>query len=173
MTEDIFVYPDGTLIWKGRVFKCAIGKNGIVENKTEGDGKTPIGCFPIREVFYRKDKIQKPKTILPVSEISPDDGWCNDSNSNEFYNKKIKLPSSLKHENLWREDNIYDCIVVIGYNDESPKLGAGSAIFMHIARENYSGTGGCVALSPEDLSTILKEIKTNTKICVQKNPINL
>ncbi len=170
-TKNILIYPNGILVWNDKRFRCAIGKNSVTENKREGDMATPLGCFPIREILYRKDKIQKPKTLFPVSEITPDDGWCDDINSPE-YNKKIKLPFPSSHENLWREDDVYDCIVILGYNDNPPEPGKGSAIFMHVARESYSPTAGCIALSLDNLLALLKEIPLDTTVCVQKEPLN-
>ena len=167
MTNDnkILVYPSGKLIYKDKEFKAALGKNGITLNKKEGDGATPMGCFPIRKIFYRADRINKPETILQTQVLMKDDGWCDDPKDRN-YNKHIKLPYPASAENLWREDNLYDIIVELGYNDDPPIPGKGSAIFMHVARENYSPTDGCIALNLNNLLEILKNIDKNTLVCV-------
>jgi len=167
--SEVIVRSDGTLLWNNKQFHCALGKNGVTQNKKEGDLTTPIGCFHLRKILYRKDRISRPKTFLPVSEIKPNDGWCDDVNSKEFYNRQIKIPSHLSYENLWREDEVYNLIIILGYNDNPPILGKGSAIFMHIARKNYSPTAGCIALSLKDLLLLLQEWKRDTQINIKKN----
>ena len=93
-------------------------------------------------------------------------GWCDDSKS-KFYNKQILLPSKFKHEKLYRNDFIYDIIVVIDYNTKPVIKNKGSAIFIHVARNNLVPTKGCVALKKEDLLLLLSIIKANTKICIR------
>ncbi|GBQ80725.1 hypothetical protein AA14337_1818 [Acetobacter malorum DSM 14337] len=133
---------------------AVIGKNGLTEQKQEGDHATPIGIFPLRKVYYRADRLIKPKTILPVEPLSPRDGWCDDPQSHD-YNRFVKLPHPARHEQLWREDHVYDLIVVMGYNDNPAISGRGSAIFMHLQRPDRTPTEGCLALSESDLRTVL------------------
>ncbi len=163
----ISVGQDGFLVWNGERFKCAIGKSGMFEDKKEGDGGTPVGCFALREVFYRADKIAKPTTALPVRALEKNDGWCDES-TDPNYNKRVSLPYAASHEELWREDDLYDIIVPVGYNDDPTVSGKGSAIFMHVARPAFTPTAGCVALSLPDLLKILSEITAETKICISK-----
>lgn len=131
-----------------------VGKNGLTEQKQEGDHATPIGIFPLRKVYYRADRIIKPRTILPVEPLSRLDGWCDDLKHAD-YNRYIRLPHPARHELLWREDHVYDLIVVIGYNDNPVVSGRGSAIFMHLQRLDQTPTEGCLALSESDLRTVL------------------
>ena len=163
--QTIRVLPPGAVEFLGKQYKAALGKNGITNDKREGDWATPIGCFPLREVFYRADRIDQPKTSLPVRPLNETDGWCDDS-ADTNYNKLVPLPYPASHETLWRDDHVYDIIVVVGYNDAPPVHGKGSAIFMHLARESYSPTAGCVALAREDLLDILKHTDTETRFCV-------
>ncbi|HRY76846.1 MAG TPA: L,D-transpeptidase family protein [Candidatus Paceibacterota bacterium] len=165
---DIIVKSAAKAVFNGKEYNCAIGKNGVTDDKKESDGMTPIGCFPLREVFYRPDRIAKPKTGLPISEINKGDGWCNDVNLAE-YNQKIKLPFNGSYEELWhKEDNLYDVVVVMGYNDNPIISGKGSTIFLHIARPEFTPTLGCVAFRKEDLLEILKDCDINTRICIQR-----
>lgn len=139
---------------------CALGRAGVIaaEEKTEGDGCTPLGAYPFRQVFYRADKVDKPQTILPCSTITKSDGWC-DASDHEAYNQLIHLPFEASHETLWRGDNIYDLILVIGHNDNPVEAGKGSAIFIHVAREGYTPTEGCIAFAKGDLINVLAAIQ--------------
>lgn len=165
--NNIYVISDNELIWHSKKYRCAVGRNGISINKNEGDGKTPAGEFQIRKIFYRGDRIQNVLTSVSTQTILPDGGWCDEVND-ESYNKFVKLPYACKHEKLWREDEIYDIIVVLGYNDNPVIRGRGSAIFIHIARSNFTPTDGCVALAREDLLEILKGVNSNTKVCISE-----
>lgn len=164
--NQIHIYSSGKAVFKGKEYKCAIGKNGTTENKIEGDGKTPIGRFEIRKVLFRKDKIIKPQTNLPIEEIQDNDAWCDDAND-ENYNQQIKLPYNVSHEKLWRDDDIYDIVAVLGCNDNPPIPGKGSAIFIHIAKQDFPPTAGCIAFHREDLLEILKSCDKNTSVCVK------
>jgi L,D-peptidoglycan transpeptidase YkuD (ErfK/YbiS/YcfS/YnhG family) len=163
----IEIYSSEKAVFKGKEYKCAIGKNGVVENKIEGDGKTPRGCFEIRKVLFRKDRIEKPQTDLLIEEIQENDGWCDDVNDKN-YNQQIKLPYNSSHEKLWRDDEVYDIVVVLGFNDNPIVREKGSAIFMHITRGNYSPTDSCIAFKKEDLLEILKNCDKNTLISIDK-----
>ena len=162
---NIVVSAQGTLTLGNKQYPCALGRSGVSEEKREGDGMTPVGCFPLREVLYRADRVAAPETALPTSALAENDGWCDDS-ADPNYNKRVSLPYSASHERLWREDSVYDIIVPLGYNDDPAIPGKGSAIFLHIARPNYSPTAGCVALALPDLIQILKEVSPGTMLCV-------
>lgn len=165
---DILVNSKGKLFFNNKEYLCVLGKNGVTNDKKEGDWATPVGCFSLREVFYRPDKIQRPKTKLPLSEIQKDDGWCDDVNLPQ-YNKKVKLPFNGSFENLWRDgDDLYDIVVVVGYNDDPAIPGKGSAIFIHVARPALTPTAGCLAFTRENLLEILKDCSQNTKICIER-----
>lgn len=161
----IDVYPDNTLVIGGKRFHCALGKTGITQTKREGDNATPAGTCPLRRVLYRPDRIQPPKTKLPVSPLAPDDGWC-DAPTDPHYNEQVRLPYAASHEKLWRDDHVYDVIVILGYNDDPPKAGCGSAIFMHVARDGYAPTEGCVALALSDLEEVLAQCGPNDSLTV-------
>lgn len=151
------------LFFRGNAYRCAIGKGGFTTDKREGDGATPIGTFGLRECWYRADRVQMPKTGLPLRVLAESDGWCDDPESPQ-YNKHVKLPYSFSHEELWRQDSRYDLIVPLGYNDDPILPGKGSAIFMHIAAPEYTGTEGCVALNQEDLLQVLAGCDANSVI---------
>jgi L,D-peptidoglycan transpeptidase YkuD (ErfK/YbiS/YcfS/YnhG family) len=162
--------PDG--LWRAafgaRDWRCAIGPAGVAADKREGDGATPLGCFPLRRLLYRPDRLARPETALPVAELAPEDGWCDDP-GDTAYNTQVRLPYAASHERLWRDDAIYDAIAILGHNDDPPVPGAGSAIFLHVARDGYAPTQGCVALVLPDLLTLLREAGPDTQIRIE-NP---
>jgi L,D-peptidoglycan transpeptidase YkuD (ErfK/YbiS/YcfS/YnhG family) len=159
----------GTLTWNAagnqRTVKCALGRSGIAGDKREGDGATPIGRFPLRRVLYRADRLSLPPTALPTAATEPGDGWCDDPTSPD-YNRQVRLPITASHEHLWRLDEIYDIVVVLGHNDDPPVAGAGSAIFLHVARPDFAPTQGCVAVACADLLQLLADCGTKNFLTV-------
>lgn len=155
MNERLSVSAGGVLTWPGGQARCALGRSGLraADAKREGDGATPIGAWPLRRVLWRADRLLAPRTRLAASPIAPDDGWC-DAPADPAYNRPVKLPYA-GAEKLWREDHLYDVVVVLGHNDAPVKLGAGSAIFLHLAHGDYRPTEGCVAVALGDLRRIL------------------
>nr|WP_295106942.1 L,D-transpeptidase family protein [uncultured Caulobacter sp.] len=150
-------HADGRFELDGRVLRCAIGKAGVIAeaDKREGDNRSPLGTWMMREVRYRPDAYPEgPRTTLPVRATRPEDGWC-DAPDDPNYNRPVTLPYPASAERMWREDPVYDLVVILGHNDDPPVPGMGSAIFMHLAREGYPGTEGCVALERPDLEAVL------------------
>ena len=162
---DIEVFPPDTLIWFHQTCHCVLGWGGVCANKYEGDGVTPVGRWPLRSVYYRPDRISRPNTLLPTQALKPDDGWCDDP-KNAAYNQHIKKPFAASYEDLWREDGIYDLIVVLGHNDSPPQPDKGSAIFMHVVQPDLSPTEGCIALALDDLVEILEGSGPDTAIVI-------
>ena len=147
-------------------FKCSIGKNGKSKKKKEGDKKTPIGHFAIENLYYRADRIKKPSTNLKSIKIQKNMGWCDDPSNLKNYNKLIKINKKIKCEKLYRKDHKYDLMIPIRYNFLKPKLGKGSAIFLHITK-NFKPTAGCIALKETDFLILLKLINKKTKIKIK------
>ena len=157
----ITVRPEGPERHRGllsagdTVLPCALGRSGVTRRKREGDGASPAGIWPLRHVLYRPDRIARPVTKLDVQAISPADGWCDDPADPE-YNRHVKLPYPAGAERLWREDGVYDIVVVLGHNDDPPVPGMGSAIFLHVCKPGYPPTHGCVAVERADLEELLQ-----------------
>ncbi len=152
---------DGQMAWDGRQVRCALGKAGVIAaaDKREGDNKSPLGLWPIRRVLYRPGVYPNgPVTSLPTQPIASDDGWC-DAPGDPAYNQPVKLPYPASAERLWRDDAVYDLVVILGHNDDPPAAGLGSAIFLHLARDGYPGTEGCVALARENVEALLAAAK--------------
>ena len=152
-----------TLLFDDFAFKCSIGKNGLSRSKIEGDKKTPIGTYTLGNLLYRKDRNPKPLTKLKCIPIKKDMGWCDDIKSKKYYNKLINIRKNLRHEKLYRRDYKYDYLVPINYNTRNTKIGAGSAIFIHLTKK-FNPTSGCIALQKKDFLILLKLINKNTKI---------
>ena len=151
---EIIVRPDGTIRWLERRTLCVLGRAGIAVEKHEGDGATPAGRFALRRVLFRPDRTTPPATVLPVNALNPSDGWCDDP-ADVNYNRPVTLPYAARHEKMWREDGLYDLVVVIGHNDDPPIAGAGSVVFIHVAAMDFTPTEGCVALKLGDLRDLL------------------
>ena len=159
----IFVKNKHTLQIDEFKFKCCIGHKGITKNKKEGDKKTPKGTFEIGNLYFRKDRKQRPITVLKCIEIKKYMGWCDDVNFPMKYNNLFKINNNIKHEKLKRKDNKYDLLIPIKYNFKKPIIGKGSCIFIHLTK-NYCPTAGCVALKEKDFLIMIKLIKRNSKI---------
>jgi len=153
-------------------FSCALGRSGLGYRKREGDGLTPIGRWPIRQVYFRPDRrcpISRPSILprIPKRPIRTDDGWC-DAPGDANYNRAVVHPYPASAEKMWREDNLYDVVVVLGHNDRPRVQGGGSAIFMHVADEADNGelrpTAGCIALRARDLRTVLSLVSASTHL---------
>ena len=168
---EITVTGDGWLEAGGRQWRCALGRGGIRRDKREGDGATPVGSFAMRRLLYRRDRLgNAPDTALPAAAMARDDGWCDDS-AHAAYNRQVTLPFDASHEKLWRDDGLYDVVVVLGHNDDPPVPGLGSAIFLHVARPDYGPTEGCVALALEDLLDLLARCGPDTMLTVPGSSI--
>lgn len=159
------VSSDGVLRLDGRVMRCALGRGGVRTDKREGDGATPAGDWPMHSLFYRPDRLDLPETSLPTRPITERDGWCDDP-SHKDYNRLVALPFAASHERLWRDDRLYDGLIVLGYNTDPPVPGLGSAIFLHIARADYGPTEGCVALAPPDFRDLVAVCGPDSRVII-------
>ena len=160
---------DGRFDLGGRWTNCALGKGGVkpAKAKREGDGASPLGVWPIREVIFRPDRGGAPLTALPIRPMAQDDGWC-DAPGDPAYNRPVKLPYPASAETMWRGDPLYDLVVVLGHNDDPPVSPLGSAIFLHIAGPGYAPTEGCVALTREDLAELLSKAQPGDSIAIEE-----
>jgi L,D-peptidoglycan transpeptidase YkuD (ErfK/YbiS/YcfS/YnhG family) len=154
----------GVLIAGGASFPCALGRSGIGTVKREGDGRTPRAALPLRRVFFRADRVARPRTALPLRIITPRDAWCDDL-ADRRYNRLIARPPGAAEERLWRDDRLYDVVVELGWNDAPVIRGRGSAIFWHLARPGLTPTAGCVAVAGAVFRKLLPRLAAN---CVMR-----
>jgi L,D-peptidoglycan transpeptidase YkuD (ErfK/YbiS/YcfS/YnhG family) len=152
---------EGRLIAGGRVFPCAIGRAGITHAKREGDGATPAGRWRLLRFYLRKPRpLRAPWRLTRRNEI-----WCDDARS-FLYNRPLRAPSPMSHEEMWRKDGLYDVVGVMDYNLVPRVRGRGSAIFFHIATEELGPTAGCVALRERDMARLAPMLARRTIVQV-------
>ncbi len=164
-------WSDGRFELPDRIARCALGRSGVVvaADKREGDGASPLGLWPLRRLLHRPDRGAAPHTGLPTIALAPTDGWC-DAPADPAYNQPVRLPYPASAEALWREDGVYDLIVVLGHNDAPTVPQLGSAIFLHLARDDYAPTEGCVALSRPDLEAVLALASPGSMLDIRQAP---
>jgi L,D-peptidoglycan transpeptidase YkuD (ErfK/YbiS/YcfS/YnhG family) len=155
----------GWLTAGGRTVPVALGRGGIKANKREGDGGTPRGTFRPRKLWWRADRHPRPRTFLSVRAIGPEDAWCEDRSS-RHYNKPVRLDRSGVGDRLRRSDQLYDFIVEIDHNSAPRIKGRGSAVFLHLARENFGPTAGCVSMTKLAMLRLLQRLGPRTKIVI-------
>ena len=156
-----------------KFFQCQIGSGGLnnATKKIEGDKTTPIGKWTIESLYYRSDRVLRPKikkkNILKINRITKHSGWCDDISSHH-YNKYINIQNitsmNINYEKLWREDNVYDLIIVTSHNVKPTIKNKGSAIFIHCSFSNDRNTAGCIALKKKDLVFLVKNLRDKTFI---------
>jgi L,D-peptidoglycan transpeptidase YkuD (ErfK/YbiS/YcfS/YnhG family) len=153
----------GWLTAGGQTIPVALGRGGIRANKREGDGGTPKGTFRPRQLWWRADRHSRPSTFLPVRAIGPQDAWCEDVSS-RHYNRPVRLNSKQGGDRLRRDDHLYDFIIEIDHNTHPRIAGRGSAVFLHLARTDFSPTAGCVSMTQRAMLRLLKRMGPKTKI---------
>src|ERR1700726_4825303 len=155
----------GWLTAGGRTIPVGLGRGGIKANKREGDGGTPKGTFRPRQLWWRADRHPRPRTFLPVRAIGPEDAWCEDPTS-RHYNQPTQLDRDRGGDRLKRDDHLYDFIVEIDHNTQPRIKGRGSAVFLHLARENFAATAGCVSMTKPAMLRLLRRLSPDTKIVI-------
>jgi L,D-peptidoglycan transpeptidase YkuD (ErfK/YbiS/YcfS/YnhG family) len=143
----------------------ALGRAGIKANKREGDGATPRGTFRLKRLWWRAERHVRPRTLLPARRIRSDDAWCEDP-ADRRYNRPIKLPNGSNADRLARADALYDFVIEIDHNSRPRVAGRGSAVFIHVARDGFAPTAGCVALSARTLRRLLERVGPRTKLVI-------
>jgi L,D-peptidoglycan transpeptidase YkuD (ErfK/YbiS/YcfS/YnhG family) len=141
----------------------SLGRAGILANKREGDGGTPMGVFRPKRLWWRADRHARPLTQLPVRRIRPDDGWC-ESPTDRHYNRPVRVAPQSSADRLTRTDHLYDFIVEIDHNTRPRVAGRGSAVFIHVARPGFAPTAGCIALNIKALLQLLERLGRRTRI---------
>lgn len=149
--------------------RCALGRSGRLASKREGDGGTPEGRFRLIAVYWRPDRVRRPTAGCRVLPIRRDLGWC-DAAGDRNYNRAVRLPYPASAEQMWRDDRLYDVVVVLDHNHRPRQRGRGSAIFMHVARDGLGATEGCIALRYGDLVRLLAVLDRGAELVVGRDP---
>ena len=147
------------------VIPCRLGRIGIKPLKREGDGATPAGRWRLRGVMFRADRIARPQTRLPVKALRRVDAWC-DAPEDRNYNRPVALPYLASHERLWRDDRLYDAVVVLSHNERPRQRYRGSAVFLHMADPEGRPTAGCIAVAPRDMARLLTLCGPHTQVLI-------
>jgi len=155
----------GWLTAGGCTIPVALGRGGIKANKREGDGGTPKGTFRPLRLWWRADRHPRPPTFLPVRVIRPEDAWCEDPAS-RHYNQPVRLPQDRGGDRLTRGDRLYDFIVEINHNSAPRIASRGSAVFLHLARDNFGPTAGCVSMTKSAMLHLLARLGPQTRIMI-------
>lgn len=155
----------GWLTGQGLAIPVALGRGGVLANKREGDGGTPRGIFHPRQLWWRADRHPRPRTFLPVHVIKPEDAWCENPND-RHYNRPVRLTQHQPGDRLMRQDHLYDFIVEIDHNRKPRIAGRGSAVFLHLARDHFAPTAGCVAMTKAAMLRLLSRLGPRTRIVI-------
>jgi L,D-peptidoglycan transpeptidase YkuD (ErfK/YbiS/YcfS/YnhG family) len=156
----------GRLIAGTLTLRCALGRAGLTCDKREGDGATPKGRLRLLYAFMRPGRFSRARLLAPTRQTRKDDIWCDDPKS-FLYNRHLRGPTRLSHEDLRRPDRLYDFVGVLDYNIRPPVRGRGSAIFFHVATEDLAPTAGCVALRARDLARLLPRLARRATLDVR------
>jgi L,D-peptidoglycan transpeptidase YkuD (ErfK/YbiS/YcfS/YnhG family) len=148
------------------VVPVALGRGGIRADKREGDGGTPRGRFRPLRLWWRADRLPRPPSLLPARRIGPGDAWCEDP-ADRRYNRPFRRSANEPGDRLQRSDRLYDMIVEIDHNTRPRVAGRGSAVFIHVARDGFAPTAGCVGLRPRDLRILLGRLSRRTRILIR------
>lgn len=135
----------GVARFRGRLLPCAIGRGGVVADKREGDGGSPIGEWQVEFGYYRADRMACPASDIPFHASGHGDGWSDDPSDAGLYNAPVTLPYGCSHERMRRGDPLYDLVLVLDHNRAPAVPGQGSAIFVHCWRGPRFPTAGCIA----------------------------
>jgi len=153
----------GVLLAGRHAIAVVLGRCGIAADKREGDGATPRGRFWLTRLWWRADRLPRPRTRLPVRRIDPALAWC-ENPADRRYNRPFRRSANEPGDRLWRDDRLYDLVIELSHNTRPRVAGRGSAVFVHVARPDRSGTAGCVALDAKDLRRLLGRLGPNTRI---------
>ncbi len=156
----------GVLLAGHLTIPVVLGRSGIMANKREGDGGTPLGRFRLHRLWWRSDRLRRPATQLPTRRLTRDVAWCEDPEDRR-YNRPFRKSANEPGDRLWRDDRLYDLIIELDHNTRPRIAGRGSAVFIHVARPNRGPTAGCVALDAGVLYRLLARLGPKTEIHIQ------
>lgn len=142
---------------------CGYGRNGLAEERKEGDGTTPIGSFPLLFAF---GKAQNPGTAMTWRSITPNSYWSGVRNST--YNTWVESPTRITGEHLTDYPQ-YKYACAIGFNTSPTVIGKGSAIFLHCKSANRWSTAGCVSVEESEMVALLRQLRDGAYIIIVPN----
>ncbi|MBN8533517.1 MAG: hypothetical protein J0L51_05445 [Rhizobiales bacterium] len=161
------VGPHAARIRLGSIeFPCRIGRSGVKADKRESDGASPRATLRVLRGFWRRDRRLPPRTLIPLRPIRPGDGWC-EVPGDRNYNRLVKKPYAASHEDMMRQDWLYDVVLELDWNVRPRRHGRGSAIFLHLARDDGGPTAGCIGIFRNRIDLVLGKLSRNTRIIIR------
>jgi L,D-peptidoglycan transpeptidase YkuD (ErfK/YbiS/YcfS/YnhG family) len=93
---------------------------------------------------------------MPYRQALDGDVWVDDLDSPD-YNRWVKkdLTKAASFELMRRKDDRYKYGLVVEYNTRPVVKGNGSAIFIHVWKNEDTATSGCVAMAEADILRLL------------------
>jgi len=161
----------------GNSFPVVVGKNGLAwsddarmkaetePHKVEGDGRAPAGIFALTSAFGSS---AKPEFIkLPYTRLTDAVECVDDTNSKQYNlivdNKNIPADWT-SSEKMLAVGAQYDLGVFVAHNSTPRVTGKGSCIFLHIWKNDSTGTAGCTAMERSNIE------KITARLAARKNP---
>jgi len=145
---------------------ASVGRKGIAgpDAKREGDGCTPYGMYRIGLAFGYEPDCQ---TRMPYLQMGADDIWVDDPAAPD-YNRPAKRSTTTakSFEYMRRQDDLYQCGLVVDYNTNPVVPGLGSAIFIHFWGRPFRSTAGCLGLSKKHLAAVLGFLDPARSPCI-------
>ncbi len=169
--------------WGRGIFNPSDVKNNTY--RQEGDKRAPAGIFSISGIFGIEEKEKAKKDLklkMPYTYLT-DTTRCIGEGKSKYYNQIIDTKNvtkdwdddrnneMMRYEGL-RDEQAYKWGVFIDNNSNSnpnPEMktdkNAGSCIFIHIWKNEETGTSGCTAIKERDIEKIV------TWLDIKKKPI--
>jgi len=170
--DQIVITPDrkpgsnGLINIGHRHFQCKIGRSGIGQKQREGDGITPVGQWKMAYFLYRPDKLTKPRSFLQGFPFNTNDSWCDIPNS-RTYNQPLGFVPPNSSESLWRNDDLYNIVIILDHNSCPFIANQGSAVFIHTCSPDTKYTQGCIALNQANMLQLLTISGARTKVLIK------
>lgn len=124
--------------------------------KKEGDGRSPVGVFPLTFAFGTQAAAATKLPYLNVDTFTE----CVDDPNSSFYNRVVNRMQVGNFD--WRTSEKmseivpeYNLGVFVGYNSYPVTRGSGSCIFLHNWKDAESPTAGCTAMARADLERVV------------------
>jgi L,D-peptidoglycan transpeptidase YkuD (ErfK/YbiS/YcfS/YnhG family) len=171
-------------------FSAVLGKNGFAWgvglhspslftdgqlHKKEGDLKSPAGVFTLGKCMgYAPNCPYNPS--LDYEPIKETTQGVDDPGS-KYYNQIVDTATIQgadwkSFEKMKRADGLYQWLIVVNHNIQN-EPGKGSLIFIHIWRNQNSGTTGCTAIAEANMIELLKWLDKSKKPIIVQLPFEV
>ncbi|MDD3253503.1 MAG: L,D-transpeptidase family protein [Lachnospiraceae bacterium] len=146
---NVYAYEKSERGWELRVdTQGYLGKNGMSNNRTEGDKTTPVGLFQMNTPFGQSEALAG----FPSNYIQVDNSYVWENDSNRLTRNQGKSGERVGSAGY---AGYYDYVIDAGYNRNAVHK-KGSALFLHCEGAYKESTSGCVAIPREEMITIMR-----------------